>query len=415
MAQMGFFSRSEIAAMRDWTGVPRHSPDMVEIRRDHAERRRWGLKRRHAAKLCQLHGCSRACGEVGLHDSFERIPPLIWDDDVTRARPDPEVARQAAPACRAEQPVEAVAAPQPEPPFQAEPAIQAQPAFQAEPAVRTEPAVQAQPAFQAEQAVQTGPAAQARPAIQVEQAVQAEPAAQAQPTVQAEPAAQAQPTVPTEPAAQAQPTVQAEPAAQAQPTVQAEPAAQAQPAFQTEPAVRAEPAAFAGPAAPAKGAARAGRTERCGFPGAAVNDGRGSRPPHSVSNRQGARRELSRATVTLRHHCPRRRCDPAILWPSGTSLVRALRKACRIRAIQFTRGTSSALLGDELRVVDVEHGALISRSHLVDQLLLERFATVLGGEFAGGAAGALVRPVALLRSSCSGAPAAGWSDIASFK
>ncbi|MFF5076318.1 hypothetical protein ACFY36_04655 [Actinoplanes sp. NPDC000266] len=67
-------------------GVPSHSPEMLAFRRDAAERRRRGLKRRHALKLCRLHGCSRLRGELGLPDPTERIPPLVWDDEVSWVR-----------------------------------------------------------------------------------------------------------------------------------------------------------------------------------------------------------------------------------------------------------------------------------------------------------------------------------------
>lgn len=87
MAQLSLFSRLEVAAWRDRTKSRRYSPDMEEFRRDHARRRSWGLKRRHAAKLCRSQGCSWRCGAVGLHDPVVQLPPLIWDDEQTCSAP----------------------------------------------------------------------------------------------------------------------------------------------------------------------------------------------------------------------------------------------------------------------------------------------------------------------------------------
>jgi hypothetical protein len=83
MTQLELFPRQVINALRDKSKDRRWSPERDEFRRDCARRRKWGLKRRHAEKLCRLHGCSRRCMEVGIHDPVERIPPLIWDAEAT--------------------------------------------------------------------------------------------------------------------------------------------------------------------------------------------------------------------------------------------------------------------------------------------------------------------------------------------
>src|SRR6187402_2059711 len=53
---MEFFTRSEIAEMRDRTRSRRYSPAREEFRREHARHRAWGLVERHARKLRRLHG-----------------------------------------------------------------------------------------------------------------------------------------------------------------------------------------------------------------------------------------------------------------------------------------------------------------------------------------------------------------------
>ena len=102
--QIQLFTRPAIAAMRDRTKARNYSPEREEFRRDHARRRRWGLARRHAQKLCRLHGCSRECAEVGLHDHGEAAAPLIWPGEATGAqRPStPALDRDVAPGvtCR---------------------------------------------------------------------------------------------------------------------------------------------------------------------------------------------------------------------------------------------------------------------------------------------------------------------------
>ncbi|MEU4242774.1 hypothetical protein AB0E90_36190, partial [Actinoplanes sp. NPDC026619] len=100
MPQLQFFTRSELAAMRDRTKSRNYSAEADEFRREHARHRKWGLARRHARKLCRSHGCSAECGAVGLHDDFEEIPPLIWGDETTVARPPRQVPGREARAVR---------------------------------------------------------------------------------------------------------------------------------------------------------------------------------------------------------------------------------------------------------------------------------------------------------------------------
>jgi hypothetical protein len=69
--------------MRDRTQRRNWSEVDDEFRREHHRHRQWGLARRHARKSCRLNGCSRQCGEVGLHDSVDRVPPLIWPEEAT--------------------------------------------------------------------------------------------------------------------------------------------------------------------------------------------------------------------------------------------------------------------------------------------------------------------------------------------
>jgi hypothetical protein len=82
--------------MRDPSKGRNYSPEKAAFRRDHERRRRHGLVRRHAEKLCRLHGCSSKCAEAGLHDQVERIPPLIWGAEFTLQRPPRPAANQVA-------------------------------------------------------------------------------------------------------------------------------------------------------------------------------------------------------------------------------------------------------------------------------------------------------------------------------
>ena len=88
--QLQLFSRPVTAALRDRTRARNYSAEKEEFRRDHARDRKWGLKQRHALKLCRSHGCSRECAEVGLHEYAEAVPPLIWPAEATcLQRPSP--------------------------------------------------------------------------------------------------------------------------------------------------------------------------------------------------------------------------------------------------------------------------------------------------------------------------------------
>jgi hypothetical protein len=99
--QLQLFTRPVTAALRDRTKRRNYSPEMDEFRLEHARRRRWGLKQRHAQKLCLSQGCSRECAEVGLHDDAEVIPPLIWPAGATvTRRPSPAVPSGDVPAER---------------------------------------------------------------------------------------------------------------------------------------------------------------------------------------------------------------------------------------------------------------------------------------------------------------------------
>src|SRR5690349_16667163 len=51
MRQMGLFTVTELAAMRDRTSSRRYSPTNEQFRREHARHRAWGLAQRHAEKL----------------------------------------------------------------------------------------------------------------------------------------------------------------------------------------------------------------------------------------------------------------------------------------------------------------------------------------------------------------------------
>ncbi|MEV6930767.1 hypothetical protein AB0M46_40630 [Dactylosporangium sp. NPDC051485] len=71
MGQLSFFSRTELAAMRDRTRSRRYCPATEQFRREHERHRAWGLAQRHAEKLRRIHG---------------GVPPVTAADD---QRPDP--------------------------------------------------------------------------------------------------------------------------------------------------------------------------------------------------------------------------------------------------------------------------------------------------------------------------------------
>ena len=153
--QLSLFTRPATAAMRDRTKARNYSPEKEEFRRDHACRRRWGLARRHAQKLCRTHGCSRECAEVGLHDHSEAVPPLIWPDEASCAQRPPTAAPSrgvpigraatSAPAGRQSQRT-------PRPHATPDPATPTEPAGQGEPADQTEPTSHVEPKSPANQA-----------------------------------------------------------------------------------------------------------------------------------------------------------------------------------------------------------------------------------------------------------------------
>jgi len=82
--QLSLFDRATTTAMRDRTRSRNYSPERDEFRRDHERRRYWGLKRRHAEKLRQLHG-----------DPTRPATPPANDD---QPRPTPTPPPPAAPA-----------------------------------------------------------------------------------------------------------------------------------------------------------------------------------------------------------------------------------------------------------------------------------------------------------------------------
>jgi len=83
--QLSLFDRATTTAMRDRTRSRNYSPERDEFRRDHERRRYWGLKRRHAEKLRQIHG--------------DRPPPTTPPaNDDRRARPTPTPTPPAVPA-----------------------------------------------------------------------------------------------------------------------------------------------------------------------------------------------------------------------------------------------------------------------------------------------------------------------------
>lgn len=84
--QLSLFSRPVTVSLRDHTRARNWSPKKEESRREHARRRVWGLARRHGWKVCRSRGCSRRCGELGLHDPVEAVPPLIWPAEAVFTR-----------------------------------------------------------------------------------------------------------------------------------------------------------------------------------------------------------------------------------------------------------------------------------------------------------------------------------------
>ena len=75
---MSLFDRATTTAMRDRTKSRNYSPERDEFRRDHERRRYWGLKRRHAEKLRQLHGDPAPPITPPANDDQQRpAPPAV--------------------------------------------------------------------------------------------------------------------------------------------------------------------------------------------------------------------------------------------------------------------------------------------------------------------------------------------------
>ncbi len=216
--QLSLFSRSQTAAMRDCTKKRNYSPENEAFRLDHEARRRVGLRHRHAWKLCRLHGCSRLCFEVGIHDQFDAIPPLIWNPEFTVTRPDrggsgsgePAVSHRSpdgqdltAPAKRA-----ASAVPERVPASTAtQPACQPEPAAQPPAAAKPESAVPARPA------APTWLPAPTRPTNPTCSDTPGHPTNPTRPDTPTRPTNPTRPNSPTRPTTPTRPAVPAEPVA----------------------------------------------------------------------------------------------------------------------------------------------------------------------------------------------------------
>ncbi|GIF17333.1 hypothetical protein BJ973_009705 [Actinoplanes tereljensis] len=154
--QMQLFDRSTTVALRDRTKARNYSPAGDEFRRDQVPRRRWGLRRRYGWKRCREHGCSRECGELGLHDDVEAVPPLIWPEGATRVR------RPASPAPNRDAPASHPAAShRPETATPTQPAHQAEPNLPAVPAPPITPGMRNNPLLRPPP--RPGPSPHARP------------------------------------------------------------------------------------------------------------------------------------------------------------------------------------------------------------------------------------------------------------
>jgi len=106
--QLSLFDRATTTAMRDRTKSRNYSAERDEFRRDHERRRNWGLKRRHAEKLRQLHGGP--------------TPPTTVPDQPRPAPPPPAVPAPAAATPPPASMVRSARAPRP-----AHPRVNAQP------------------------------------------------------------------------------------------------------------------------------------------------------------------------------------------------------------------------------------------------------------------------------------------------
>ncbi|WP_179855162.1 hypothetical protein [Paractinoplanes atraurantiacus] len=133
------------------------------------------------------------CGELGLHDPFERIPPLVWEDDVEWVlRPCPsgtvgeavapghsDGVQEAAPVGPAAEPVEVEAGALTESTTRAEMTGQAEAATPPEPAAEVGTVVQVAAATSPEPAAEVGTVVQVAAAMRPEAVAAAEVAARA--------------------------------------------------------------------------------------------------------------------------------------------------------------------------------------------------------------------------------------------
>src|SRR6185295_2002637 len=78
MGQLGFFTRVQLAEMRDRTKSRRYSPEAEAFRRDHARHRAWGLTQRHAQKL-------RRAREVAAREVAAPVPAAPLPSGRSRA------------------------------------------------------------------------------------------------------------------------------------------------------------------------------------------------------------------------------------------------------------------------------------------------------------------------------------------
>ncbi|MFI5890897.1 hypothetical protein ACIA5D_12355 [Actinoplanes sp. NPDC051513] len=188
---MDFFTKSQLAEMRDPTRSRRYSPAREEFRREHARQRAWGLVERHARKLRRLHG-----GDDG--SPLTAAERRLWSSHPgTPAQPAPPMASSAHASHDLGSPQQRVVArpagkqiPQPTPALPVKPTA-AEPIAAPEPAELAEPTEQAEPAA-VELIAGPVPTKQAEPAA-------VELIAGPVPTEQAEPAAEDQSPRPSRP------------------------------------------------------------------------------------------------------------------------------------------------------------------------------------------------------------------------
>ncbi len=76
MAQLAFFSRSEIASWRDRAASRNYSPEGEQRRRDHARHREWGLRQRHGRRLMHLRIYGQAARPQDCDPRWRPSEPL---------------------------------------------------------------------------------------------------------------------------------------------------------------------------------------------------------------------------------------------------------------------------------------------------------------------------------------------------